>query len=161
MKEQLALYSVGRVSAQEGTFKLLIDEAYRPALTALEGFGFVNVLWWFDQLDSEVGRKTVICDKPYVKSPEKMGVFATRSPSRPNPIALTAVAVLHVDHERGIVTIPYIDADDGSPILDIKPYHPAIDRIRDVTVPSWCEHWPKWYEDSATFDWSKEFVNAT
>lgn len=160
MNEKLALYSVGHISAQEGAFSLIIDEAYVPALTALDDFGFVNVLWWCDQVDSEEHRKTLLCDKPYVKSPEKMGVFATRSPVRPNPIALTPVAVLHIDHERGIINVPYIDAEDGSPILDIKPYHPAVDRIKNVAVPAWCEHWPKWYEDSATFDWSKEFVNA-
>ena len=70
------------------------------------------------------------------------------------------MAVLHIDYERGVIHIPYIDAEDGTPILDIKPYHPCSDRVRDVTVPEWCGHWPKWYEDSASFDWAAEFVNA-
>jgi tRNA (Thr-GGU) A37 N-methylase len=50
--------------------------------------------------------------------------------------------------------------EDGTPILDLKPYQPAADRIRDVTVPAWCAHWPQWYEDSAIFDWEGEFVSA-
>ena len=89
-----------------------------------------------------------------------MGVFATRSPLRLNPIALTTVSILKIDHDRGIIHIPYIDAENGTPIIDLKSYHPSIDRIKDVSVPEWCSHWPKWYEDSADFDWESEFVNA-
>jgi tRNA (Thr-GGU) A37 N-methylase len=70
------------------------------------------------------------------------------------------VAVISVDVEKGLVIVPWIDAEDGTPILDIKPYHPSSDRIRDVTMPKWCQHWPQWYEDSGEFDWSAEFVNA-
>jgi tRNA (Thr-GGU) A37 N-methylase len=62
-----------------------------------------------------------------------------------------------MDHEKGIIYIPYIDAVDGTPIIDLKPYHPSIDRVRDVSVAKWCDHWPKWYEDSADFDWESEF----
>ncbi len=61
---------------------------------------------------------------------------------------------------KGGIYVAYIDAEEGTPIIDIKPYHPATDRIRDVQVPEWCDHWPKWYEDSAEFDWQAEFVNA-
>ena len=45
-------------------------------------------------------------------------------------------------------------------MLDIKPYHPAVDRIREVGVPAWCAGWPEWYEDSMTFDWGAVFENA-
>jgi hypothetical protein len=55
--------------------------------------------------------------------------------------------------QEGIVRVPFMDAEDGTPILDIKPYHPSVDRIREVRVPAWCATWPQWYEDSATFDW--------
>ena len=72
-----------------------------------------------------------------------MGIFATRSPIRPNPIALTAVEKLHIDYEKGVVQIAYIDANDGSPVLDIKPYTPSLDRIEAPEVPAWCAHWPK------------------
>lgn len=86
-----------------------------------------------------------------------MGIFATRSPIRPNPIALTAVEILHNDYEKGVIQIAYIDANDGSPVLDIKPYTPSLDRIEDPKVPAWCAHWPKSLEKSGSFAWEKEF----
>lgn len=58
------------------------------------------------------------------------------------------------------IHIAFIDAEAGTPILDIKPYHPSVDRIRDVAVPAWCAYWPHWCGESATFDWEAEFVNA-
>ncbi len=79
---------------------------------------------------------------------------------RPNPLALTPVPVLALEPEQGLVRIPYIDAEPDSPVLDIKPYHPAVDRIREVDVPAWCAGWPEWYEDSMTFDWSAIFESA-
>lgn len=50
--------------------------------------------------------------------------------------------------------------DDQTPVIDIKPYHPATDRVKDVRVPDWCSHWPQYYEENETFDWQAEFVNA-
>ncbi len=90
--------------------------------------------------------------------PETIGIFATRSPVRPNPIALSAVPVLGIDTAAGIIAVPYVDADDGTPVLDIKPYLPATERIRDVKVPAWSAHWPQWYEDNWGFDWAAEFT---
>lgn len=86
-----------------------------------------------------------------------MGIFATRSPIRPNPIALTAVEIIHVDYQSGIIQIAYIDANDGTPVLDIKPYTPNLDRVETPVVPEWCSHWPKSLEESGTFAWEQEF----
>ena len=68
--------------------------------------------------------------------------------------------MLAIDVEGGRITIPFIDAEPGTPVLDIKPYHPAVDRIREVEVPHWCRSWPEWYEDSMTLDWGAVFENA-
>ncbi len=62
--------------------------------------------------------------------------------------------------DKGHIHIPFIDAEADTLIIDIKPYHPAIDRVRDLVLPDWCSHWPQWHEDSADFDWASEFVNA-
>ena len=86
-----------------------------------------------------------------------MGVFATRSPVRPNPVAITPVQVLRVDPMTGTVDIPFIDAEDKTPIIDLKPYSPSLDRVREANTPPWCAHWPQWAEDSAAFDWEAEF----
>ena len=155
-----ALEPIGVVDIDADGFLLAIDEAYRPALTELDGFSHVNVLWWCHLLDEPMFREMTIAERPYRNAPAAVGIFATRSPARPNPIALTAAPVISVDVERGIVRIAFIDAEAGSPVLDIKPYHPAVDRIRDTRTPAWCADWPEWYEDSATFDWAAVFENA-
>jgi hypothetical protein len=87
----------------------------------------------------------------------QLGVFATRSPVRPNGIGLSVAGITNVDVERGEVRLAWIDAEDGSPILDIKPYHPSSDRIESPHMPSWCAHWPRSLEQSASFDWSTLF----
>ncbi len=154
------LKRIGTITVAEGHYAIRVDRAYRPALTELKGFGFIQVLFWCHTLDTPEYRSLTRCRQPYKRSPATVGVFATRSPARPNPIALTPCAVMAVDETEGVVTVPFIDADDGSPLLDIKPYHPAVDRVRRAAVPDWCSHWPEWYEDSATFDWADEFVGA-
>ena len=110
-------------------------------------------------VDNEEMRQYMVAPKPYKKGPEEVGLFATRSPVRPNPLGMTTVPVLDIDRKNGLVKIAFIDAENGTPIVDIKPYH-GIDRVRDVHVPEWCSHWPEWYEDSAEFDWAEEFENA-
>lgn len=156
--QTFTINAIGHIRAGEEGFYLEIAPEYWPALNGLDGFGHINVLWWL-HLYAEY-REVLECDRPYKHAPDKVGIFATRAPVRPNPIALTTVAVMHIDHEQGRVYIPYIDAEDGSPILDIKPYHPCEDRVRDVKLPAWCAHWPQWVEDGEDFDWAAEFVNA-
>ena len=86
-----------------------------------------------------------------------MGVFALHSPERPNPVAISNVNIAGVDVTRGIVYLYYIDAFDGTEVIDLKPYVPSIDRIDKPVVPDWCSHWPKSYEESGDFDWEAEF----
>ena len=154
------LRSIGRVIAGEDGYALVIDEPYREALTGLDGFSHLNVLCWFHLFDQREYRGITVAERPYRDAPERLGIFATRSPIRPNPIALTAVPALSIKVAEGLVRIPFIDAEPGTPVLDIKPYHPAVDRIREVSVPEWCAGWPEWYEDSMTFDWGAVFENA-
>jgi tRNA-Thr(GGU) m(6)t(6)A37 methyltransferase TsaA len=159
-REEFTVKPIGYVRTGEGGTRLEIQTPYRPALRGLAGFSHIVVLWWCHLTADDDCRAITEWEQPYRNGPPVMGVFATRSPLRPNPIALTAVFVQEIDYERGIIQIPYIDAEDGTPILDLKPYHPSADRIRDVAVPEWCAHWPQWYEDSPAFDWEAEFVNA-
>ena len=151
---------VGFVRLESGGFYLEIAPEYRAALNGLEGFSHINVLWWSHLLEAPECRAIVECDQPYQNAPARVGIFATRSPLRPNPIALSVAPVLHIDVESGRIDLGYIDAEDGTPVLDIKPYHPCADRVRDVQTPGWCAHWPQWFEDSAEFDWQAEFVTA-
>lgn len=156
----MQLKSIGHISTQNGHFQIHVDEAFRPGLLEVNQFDTLQILFWCHYLDTEETRAMLVFDQPYKHCPEKMGVFATRSPARPNPIALTAVPVLHIDLQAGIITVPYIDAEEGSPLLDIKPYTPSIDRVKNTHSPQWSAHWPQYMEESGDFDWAAEFVNA-
>ena len=70
---------------------------------------------------------------------------------------LSNVDIAYVDEEKGIIGLYYIDAFDGTDVIDLKPYTPSIDRVMNVKTPNWCKHWPKSYEESSCFDWDSEF----
>jgi tRNA (Thr-GGU) A37 N-methylase len=57
----------------------------------------------------------VSCPQPYRHSPATLGIFATRSPLRPNPVSMTTVAILKIEPEKGLIHLPYIDAEAGTP----------------------------------------------
>jgi tRNA-Thr(GGU) m(6)t(6)A37 methyltransferase TsaA len=146
------LHPIGcvRASDEEGGYILQIDEAYRPALKQMDQFSHILIFWWADQMDTEAYRNIMTCELPYAPGVEA-GVFACRAEYRPNPIAVTTLPVLSVDAENGIVVLPWIDAFDGTPVLDIKPYIPISDRIRDFKVASWLADWPEWMEDAGEY----------
>jgi tRNA-Thr(GGU) m(6)t(6)A37 methyltransferase TsaA len=151
------VHSIGTVHAQDGDFFIEVFPQYRPALTGLDGFGYLEVLWWFSGCDNAACRAKRVEEKPYTNGPDQVGTFATRSPERPNPIAVTAASVTYIDRENGVVGLGWIDADDGTPVLDIKPYTPSADRVEEPLVPDWCAHWPRSVEQSGYFDWEAEF----
>jgi tRNA-Thr(GGU) m(6)t(6)A37 methyltransferase TsaA len=146
------LHSIGtvRVTDEEGSYHLQIDKPYRPALKQLDQFSHIMIFWWADQMDTPEFRGMMTTELPYAPGVEA-GVFACRSEYRPNPIAVTTMMVLDVDEENGIVVLPWIDAFDGTPILDLKPYIPISDRIRDYKVADWLAEWPEWMEDAGAY----------
>lgn len=148
---------IGVVSVTEGGTFIKLEPKYRPALQALNGFSHLNIIWWFCDFDNEETRSILETPQPYKNAPAVMGIFATRSPVRPNPVALTAVQIINIDSENGTIQIDYIDANDNSPVLDLKPYTPSFDRVENPGVPQWCCHWPKSLEASGNFDWENEF----
>jgi tRNA (Thr-GGU) A37 N-methylase len=152
----LNLRPIGVTECGESGFALHLDPQYRPALKGLDGFSHVQVLWWFDGCGDGAG-SVLVEDKPYRKGPERLGAFATRSPNRPNPVALSFAGTTFIDEENGIVGLTYIDANDGTPLLDLKPYTSSLDRVEKPSVPEWCGHWPGCCENSGDFDWEAEF----
>jgi tRNA-Thr(GGU) m(6)t(6)A37 methyltransferase TsaA len=150
----IQLESIGTIRTQEG-FAVKLDSKWRAGLSELEGFGHVVVLWQAHQAtwsDEHISVK-----QPYHGAPGEMGVFATRSPLRPNRVCVSVAALVSVDTETCTVNLAWIDAEEGSPVIDIKPYHPSSDRIEFPRTPPWCASWPKSLEQSARFDWSKVF----
>ena len=155
--EKLSIFPVGKIEICNGETVIKLQKEFTPALAALDGFGYIQIIWWFSGCDNEKSRSILTETNPYKKGPAVLGTFATRSPERPNPIALSCAYVTYIDHENGIIGLAYCDADEGTPVLDIKPYTPSLDRVENPPVPDWCAHWPKCNEESGDFDWSAEF----
>jgi tRNA-Thr(GGU) m(6)t(6)A37 methyltransferase TsaA len=137
------VFPVGRVRRENSHTLLDILPAYTPALKELDGFSHVQVLWWFSQFDEDPYRQITQTEHAPYEAPV-LGVFACRSPVRPNPLGLTTAPILHVDHDAGVIEVRNIDALDGTPILDLKAYVPSCDRVRTVSVPQWASAWPDW-----------------
>ena len=152
-KQIYEIRPIGKVKVDEsqGQYQLHIDEPYRPALMGLSSCTHAIILWWADKHDNPEDRSTnLVTNLPYAPGLQS-GVFANRSQARPNPIAITTAYLFNVDEEAGIVDLAYIDAFDGTPILDIKPYLPMSDRVMDAQYPDWLEGFPDSVEDAAAF----------
>jgi tRNA (adenine37-N6)-methyltransferase len=144
LKEQVyEIFPVGYVRRNDGRITLGILGPYVPALKELDKFSHVQVFWWFGEFDDEMYRGVTQSEHAPYDAPT-LGVFACRSPVRPNPIALTTAEILNVDSEMGIVEIVNIDAFDGTPVIDLKPYIPVCDRVENVRVGDWTADWPQW-----------------
>lgn len=76
---------------------------------------------------------------PPRKKDGPVGVLACRSPHRPNPIGLSVVRLKHIDYEKRVLVVSGLDAIDGTPIIDIKPYIPQVECINDASTPSWVQ----------------------
>jgi tRNA-Thr(GGU) m(6)t(6)A37 methyltransferase TsaA len=103
----------------QGSLEILPQ--FEPGLTDIEGFSHLIVLWVFDRL-SRADRLELIGTPPADNRPH--GVFATRSPRRPNPIGFTVVEL--VDRQGRSLDVRGVDMLDGTPILDLKPYLSSI-----------------------------------
>ena len=158
MENSLLVRPIGTVRASGDGFRIEVSPSFRPALMRLDAFGWVQILWWFSGCDDPASRATLQISRPYIRGPERLGVFSTRSPQRPNPLAVSCAQVLCVDPARGAVDLAYLDAADGTPVLDLKPYTPSLDRVERPGGPDWCAHWPGSVEASGAFDWSSEFA---
>lgn len=158
MQKALTLCPIGAIRSDAAQTQLVLDRQYADALTGLEGFSHVQILWWFSQNDPQADASPWVEASPYRNGPTRLGTFATRSPMRPNPIALSCAQVLAIDKERATLTLAWLDALGGSPVLDIKPYTPSLDRVEAPAVPAWCAHWPNSIEASGDFDWSTVFT---
>lgn len=147
-----SVHPIGYVqtSEQEGRYEIKILPAYINALERLDNFSHVTVVWWAHRHDRPGDRKVLTTQLPYAPGIQA-GVFACRSEYRPNPIGITTMPILGIDQEHGRILLPWIDAFDGTPVLDLKPYLPTSDRVRDVKVAEWMQDWPEWMEDAGDF----------
>ncbi len=121
-KEQKDAPRQGRLS--DTVSEIVIDEQYLPGLDDVEKNANLIILSWFDRADRTMLRAT----PPH--NPVEHGVFATRSPNRPNPVAFSVVDLLSLD--GNVLRVRGLDALDGTPVVDIKPYSPDIDCVKKL-----------------------------
>ena len=115
------------------TSQIIIKNEFVEALEGVSGFSHFFVLFWLNQLSSEK-RKILKVNPRGRRDMPLLGVFATRTMLRPNPIGLTLVEL--VKSEKNVLTVRGLDAFDGTPVLDIKPFDPW-DTVENVKVPQW------------------------
>jgi len=111
--------------------QIVVDKTYAPGLDGIEDYSHVIIVYWLDQ-EKEChlqhhpqGR----ADVPFV------GIFACRCPQRPNRIAFSTVPL--VSRKNNVITVKGLDIVNGTPIIDIKPYTPAYDAVKNAKVPDW------------------------
>jgi tRNA-Thr(GGU) m(6)t(6)A37 methyltransferase TsaA len=110
---------VGWIRKPPGKTLIVIDKRYQPALLGVDGLKTIQVLYWFDRNDSPEQRAVLRVHPRGDPERPLRGVFATRSPLRPNLIAISEVKVLAV--RDNIIEIDAIDAFADTPVLDLKP----------------------------------------
>jgi len=110
----------------EGKGRIEIYPEYQSALRTLELFEYIIVIYHLDK----ARRWNDTARPPASNSGYTFGLFATRSPNRPNPIGLATVKLEKV--ENGILYVSGVDAFEGTPVLDIKPYLPSIDGVKSI-----------------------------
>jgi tRNA-Thr(GGU) m(6)t(6)A37 methyltransferase TsaA len=133
--KSFTLNPIGHVQETEGRTLIVLDKKYQAGLLGLEGWSHVQVIWWFDKNDTP--QKRAILQVHPRGNPQNplTGVFACRAPVRPNLIALSLCKIVSV--KDNVVEVEKIDAFDGTPVLDLKPYAPGLDSASGVKVPDW------------------------
>lgn len=138
---QIKLKSIGLAKNQEKNHfgnwagvvsEIVIDKEYQKSLKGLEDYSHLIVIYWMHDVKT--------CDIRHVPQSKvgevpEVGIFACRCPQRPNPIGLTTVELLKI--KNNIITVKGLDVIKDTPILDIKPYTPQYDAVKNAKVPDW------------------------
>ena len=134
------LVPIGKVEVKEGSAAVRLFDAYQDGLLGLDQWSHVQVFYWFDKNDTPEKRKVLRVHPRGNRDNPLTGVFACRSPFRPNLIALTVCRIVGV--EGPLLRLDALDAFDGTPVLDLKPFTPADAPSQGVKVPAWASRGP-------------------
>jgi tRNA-Thr(GGU) m(6)t(6)A37 methyltransferase TsaA len=111
--------------------EIIVDEEFTGALKGIDDYSHVIIVYWMDKV-----KGYAIQHRPQGNpNVPIVGIFACRCPQRPNPIAITTVRL--VGHEGNKIKVKGLDILDGTPIIDIKPYWPQYDKVKDEKLPDW------------------------
>ena len=116
------------------TSQVVIAPQLVEALDGIDGFSHIVIIFYLHKVDED--RRSLLKVHPENKEELPLvGVFATRSPVRPNPIGITVVKLL--ERQENVLKVLGLDAYDGTPVLDVKPYLRRGDLIEEATMPDW------------------------
>ena len=112
--------------------ELVIDKKYKDALKGLDKYSHLIVIYWMHEVKT--------CDIRHVPQGKvgevpEVGIFACRCPQRPNPIGISTVKILKI--RDNIISVKGLDVIKDTPILDIKPYTPQYDAVKNAKTPDW------------------------
>jgi len=113
-----------------------LNPTLAAGLRGLEKFSHLIVIFFMHQASFDTEKHLLRRPQGRDDMPE-LGIFAQRAKHRPNPIGITAVELL--GREGNVLQVRGLDAIDGTPVLDIKPYFPIFDRVDHAAVPHWVE----------------------
>jgi tRNA-Thr(GGU) m(6)t(6)A37 methyltransferase TsaA len=126
---------IGTLTSRNDRSVIEIRPELASAVEGLEGFSHVWVLFWFHENDRPESRAILQVHPRRDPSNPLTGIFATRAPVRPNLIGLTCCRIVSL--KNNILKVEGLDARQGTPILDLKPYIPASDALPEAKVPWW------------------------
>ncbi len=133
--ETFLMHPIGQVKKEKDRTYLHIRPELAPALLGIEGFSHLWVFYWFHKNDRPEARATLQVHPRRDPANPLTGVFACRAPERPNLIGLTACRLVGV--AGNVLEVAGLDAEDGTPIVDLKPYIPQGDLIQEAIIPEW------------------------
>ena len=114
--------------------EIVLGEKYQKGLTGLADFSHIIVVFWLNEAHFDLEKH--LLRRPQGRSELPLcGIFAQRAKDRPNPIGITAVKLLGVS--GNVITVQGLDAVNGTPVLDIKPYFPQYDCRTDAKTADW------------------------
>ena len=113
-----------------------LSKSLSSGLRGIDQFSHILVLFFMDRSTFDPASGLIRRPQGRQEMPET-GIFAQRAKHRPNPIGISAVKLVRV--EQNVLTVKGLDAIDGTPVLDLKPYFPAFDRVEEAVVPEWVD----------------------
>lgn len=134
-EKSYVVHPIAHVQKQDGRTSIVLDKKYQAGLLGLDGWSHVHVFWWFDKNDTPQKRSMLQVHPRGDQKNPLTGVFACRSPFRPNLIALTLCKIVSV--KENVIEVEGIDAFADTPVLDLKPFTPGPDSATAVRVPDW------------------------
>lgn len=122
----------GVVAELEGRIVLEKEYSSPDALRGMDGFDYLWLIWGFSLNKTSASQNSLTVRPPRLGGNERVGVFASRSPYRPNPLGLSSVKISSIDFGKAVIYVKGADLADGTPIYDIKPYLEYADVHTDI-----------------------------